>query len=224
MSLTKRKKVQCPQCREVVTLTESAPTNRTPDLDAGRDLSTKADWMARCENLRTRVETLEQQVEALMVSSRARTSLLPKRLDSSSAVPCDAPLPPDPLENGTVQREAPVAATSVAQAGRNRETPTGEVALVVTVGDRAAWQLAESLTEILVRAGWTVGGITENKALAHSFRGLTLAVGSAIPLQRVTRTLSALREAGYGMIFQIDPELGANEAALIVGAGAGSER
>jgi hypothetical protein len=203
---------------------------------AEADLAANPERMAAWESLRSRIETLEQQVEALMVSSRARSPLLPERVEDSSPATTgllhDGPAAEtagSATANSPGSESVPKSpgvednAKSEPQAARARER-AGEAALRVVAGDRAAWQIANTLSGVLVNVGWTVGVIVEDAALSRGSRGLTLSIGSAVPIRRVTRTLEALREAGYGLTFQIDPEDLSDEALLIVGVGSGPEK
>ena len=231
-SASRRKKVQCPQCREVVTLSPPSEVHGTP---AGCESPAAPDWMARCEMLQARIETLEQQVEALTVAPRPRSSLISERVHDFSPVSRERLLPGDPAEshdgaapaNGGERREIFRTEMRAAEAvpreivARNFQTLTPEIALLVAAGDGAARRLVEPLTAILAGAGWKVRGVTEDPA--PGCRGLTLAAAPTLPLHRVTSTLHALREAGFAMIFQLDPERGPSETVLIVGAGAGTE-
>ena len=61
-------------------------------------------------------------------------------------------------------------------------------------------------------------GVTEDQATAPACSGLTLVASPTLPLPRVTSTLNALREAGFAMAFQLDPERGSGETLLIVGS------
>ena len=236
-SASRRKKVQCPQCREIVTLSPPSELNGTPDTSAGHEVPAAPDWMVRCEMLQARIEALEQQVEALTVAPRTRSSLIPERVHDFSPVSRERLLPRDPAEShdgaspadGGERREIFRPEMRAAEAvprevmARNFQPPTPEIALRVAAGDGAARRLVEPLTEILARAGWKVRGMSEVQAAAPGCRGLTLVAAPTLPLPRVTSTLNALREAGFAMTFQLDPELGPSETVLIVGDGAGSE-
>ena len=236
-SASRRKKVQCPQCREVVTLSPPSELKGTPDTSAGSESPAAPDWMARCEMLQARIETLEQQVEALLVTPRTHSSLLPERLHDFNPGSRERRRPGDPRKSHegapqTVGEEAceifrpERPAGAVVPCGvlaRNFQPATPEIGLLVPAGDEAARRLAATLTEILARAGWKVRGVTEIPAPAHGHHGLILAAAPTLPLARVTATLSALREAGFAIAFQLDPQREPSETLLIVGAGAGLE-
>jgi hypothetical protein len=251
-SSTRKRKVHCPQCREVVEPIDPGGLNSAPAAPspARENPAPPAapEWLARCEMLQARIEALEQQVEALMVTPRAHTSLLPERLPDLRHGVREHPLPKPPLESrapsappppAEPRREIPHAdipppihsprpmrdEPEIAESSgrelfaRPAAFPTPEIGLFVTVGDGAARQVADSLSEILRRTGWKVRAATEDKALLPGFGGLTLTAAPSLPVQRVTSTLNALRQAGFSVAFQIDPDRGPTEAALIVRTG-----
>lgn len=224
---SRRKKVQCPQCREVVSLTPHAEVNGTPDAS----LTAVPEWMARCEKLQARIEALEQQVEALMVTPRNRAPLIAERRHDFSAVSREIMPPGDSAENHDapartdegLKREVFRAEELPSEvAARTFHPPTPEIMLLVAAGDGAARQLAETLTKILVRVGWKVRGVIEGQTLSGG-HGLTLTAGPALPLERVTSTLKALREAGFAMTFQLDPGCESSGTTLFVEAGGEAE-
>ena len=195
--------------------------------------------MARCEMLQARIETLEHQVEALMVSPRAHAPLFPegfadlrpdsrehRQPDNPPETP-EAPLPAEDRERRDVFRaEMPVADAALRETvERKFQPPSSDIGLLLTSGDGTARQLVETLTEILIRDGWTMRGVTEDRhhTPADGCRGLTLVAAPTLPLPRVTSTLNALRQGGFAVGFQIDPARGSSETLLIVGAGAESE-
>ncbi len=210
----------------------------TPATDAGAELSAAPDWMARCEMLQARIEALEHQVEALMVTPRTTSSLIPERLPDFPSLPRDdlrAAAPPEsvepfvPLEHEepreNFRMEAPADEAAPAELLLRKVEPAmPEIGVLVSAGDGAGLKLAESLTEILARAGWSVRGVAEDTPLAKSCRGLTFAVPPTLPLPRVMSTLNALREAGHAMTFQLDPTRGLTGPVLIVGVGAGAAK
>lgn len=228
---SRRKKVQCPQCREIVSLTPPDELNGKPETDAAPD------WMARCEMLQARIEALEHQVEALMVTPRTRAPLIPGRAHDFGPVSRQDLLPGDLPEgregashaDGGERREVfrmETPSEETAPRGvvaRTFQLSAPEIGLLVSAGDGAARQMAETLTTILAGSGWKVRGVTEDQATALACSGLTLVASPALPLQRVTSTFNAMREAGFAVTFQLDPERGTGETLLIVGAATGPE-
>ncbi len=205
ISATSRKKrVQCPQCREVVDLTDPAAP-------------AAPEWAARCEMLQARIETLEHQVEALSIAPRPHSALLP---DSS-------PMSRSQLLAGDTTEVRPVrlpAEKSESQELFRTERRAGdglrEIVILVTPGDAAGHATAEKLTRILAGAGWKVGAIRETQSKSARHAGLILSAGPALPVERITTTLNALRAEGFGLSFQVDPERGDGDAVLLIGANA----
>lgn len=211
ISATSRKKrVQCPQCREVVDLTD--PAAPEPPAPA---------WAARCEMLQARIEALEHQVEALAIAPRPHTALLP---DSS-------PMSREQLLAGDTTEVRPVrlpAEKSESKELFRTERRAGdglrEIVILVTPGDAAGRATAEKLTRILASAGWKVGAVRETPSKSARPAGLVLSAGPALPVERITTTLNALRAEGFGLSFQVDPERGDGDAVLLVGASADVKR
>ena len=208
---SRRKKVQCPQCREAVTVAPTAePGGVAPE------------WQARCEMLQARIEALEQQVEALLVAPRTPSPFVPERMPDFSAGSHGHRRSAETLENSAALEAEVFSAEPPAEESappafltRNFSPPAAEIALLVSAGDSAARRIAETLPEILARAGWTARGVSETHLAAA---GLTLAVAPAFPLPRVMGILHALRAAGFAVAFQLDPARGLHETALLVGS------
>lgn len=227
---SRRKKVQCPHCREIVSLGLPNDVNGTAETDAAPG------WMARCEMLQARIEALEHQVEALMVTPRTPAPLIPRRHHDFGLVSHEDRLPGDLAERdaesshagGGEGREVFHAEAPAAEAVprevvvRSFQPSALEIALLVAAGDAAARQVAETLTKILVGSGWKVRGVTEDQDSASACSGLTLVASPDLPLQRVTSTFNAMREAGFAMTFQLDHERGSGETLLIVGTATGA--
>ena len=208
-----------------MSLPQPAEPNGTPVADAVREIPATPEWIARCEMLQARIEALEQQVEALMVSPRTRASLLPERLHDFRPASREPLMPDAPPERREVFRTDPPAAeaASCGVLAGTFHPPTPEIGLLIAAGDAAARRLAETLGGILAGAGWKVRGLTEGHSAAHGCGGLTLIASPALPLQRVTNTLNALREAGFAMTYQLDPERSSGETVLIVAPAAAPE-
>ena len=217
-----KKKVQCPHCREVVTLSEPDELNGTPETLAGPGLPAVPDWMARCEMLQARLEALEHQVEALMVTPRTHAPLIPEQRRDFNPLSREQLPPGVSVERREISHpESPASQVTARDVfPRPGQAIEPEIGILVAAGDGAARRLAEKLSETLVRAGWKVRGVTEIAALPEGCRGLTLAAAPSLPLPRVTNTLNALREAGLAMTYQLDPQRGVSETVMIVGAGA----
>ena len=226
-SAGRKKKVQCPQCREVVLLNGTAHAEAAPALPAAPE------WLAHCEKLQARIEALEQQVEALLVAPRARLPLFGENLADFRAEraavppPEESPETPDAPEPGreVFREEEPDDGAALREMFvRKYQPPANDIGLLLPTGDGAARQSVAALTAILVRAGWQVRGVTEDGHFPPGGRrGLTLAAAPTLPLPRITGTLNALREAGFSVGLQIDPERASHETVLIVASDAESE-
>jgi hypothetical protein len=215
--------VQCPHCREVVMLPEasalpaSMETNCTSDCSPRMHSST-----ARCELLKARIVALEQQVEALLVSRLAAAPL-----DTSLTVAAhDSPV----LDNASGSRNGAPRKTELelhaAPSFSEPERPAlavrpfliPAISILVPAGDGLARHVGDKLSALLVRASWEVRGIAEDVLATHGRSGLTLAAPSSLPLARVTATLSALRQGGFDVGLQLDPNRRTSDVVLIVGA------
>jgi hypothetical protein len=228
----RKKKVQCPRCRALVTLSEAGEVNGTPEAEAASRSPAPEEWAARCEQLQVRIETLEQQVETLLVTPRTQSPLMPGNFQNSSAKSRNHRLLDDPARirnssgraNGGGRGEDHPAGTPAGEAARrdkyeqSLKWPTLDIALLVNAGDAEARRLAESLKETLSVSGWKVRGVSEDAAAAQGCSGVTLAASPTIPLPMVTGTLDALSAVGLAVTLQFDPERGTNESLLIVGA------
>ena len=219
--------MQCPQCREIVLLPAPGAQNGTPHPEAAPE------WMARCEMLQARIEALEQQVEALLVSPRPRPPLFAESLADFRAERAAVPVPEEqpetsdaPAPRREIFREEKPDDDAAMQAmfARKYQPPANDIGLLLPAGDGAAQQSVAALTAILVQAGWQVRGVTEDGHFPpEGRRGLTLAAAPTLPLPRITGTLNALRAAGFSVGLQIDPERAAHETVLLVATAAESE-
>ncbi len=219
----RKRKVQCPQCRAVVSLPAPVELDGTQASEDGRNLPAAPEWMARCEMLQARIEALEQQVEALLSESRTSPSRIPEGLADIGGVVREQRRARRPVESREDFPAETPEAKEEPRLGIERvfQPPTPEIGLVCIAGDGAARKVAEALSEVLARSGWKVRGVTEDKSLPPDCSGLTLSAASSLPLERGTSTLNALRQAGYAVTFQLDPGRDSRETILIVGAGAG---
>lgn len=206
---SRKKRVQCPHCREVVDL--AGPADSPPPEPAAPD------WAARCDVLQARIEALEQQVEALSIAPRPHSALL---ADSS-------PMSREQLLAGDAGEVRPVRLP--AENGEARELfhpiPSAggslrDIAVLVNPGDSAGRATAEKITKILAVTGWNVGAIRDTQSNTAKHVGLVLSAGPALPVERITTTLNALRAEGFGLSFQVDPDRGGGDAVLLIGASA----
>ena len=140
-SAGRKKKVQCPQCREIVLL------NGTVHAEAAPALPAAPEWLAHCEKLQARIEALEQQVEALLVAPRARPPLFAENLADFRSERAEVSVPEDPPETA----EAPVPRREIfreekpdddaalrAMFVRKYQPPANDIGLLLPAGDGAA--------------------------------------------------------------------------------------
>ncbi len=205
---SRKKRVQCPQCREVVDLAEPEPEPAGPAVP---------EWAARCEMLQARIEALEHQVEALSIAPRPHSALLA----DSSPMSREQLLAGDGAEVRPVRLPAEKSeARELFRTARSAGGALREIAILVHPGDAAGYALAEKLTKILASVGWNVGAVRETQSSTAKHGGLVLAAGPALPIERITATLNALGADGFGLNFQVDPERGDGDAVLLIGASA----
>ena len=203
----RRKKVQCPKCREIVSLQAPPPIVVAPK-------KVEPEWaelqarLVQLEALPARLELLEQQLEWLMDHRpAAEASLLRpgQRLRWFRGAPAALDGADDPL------------------AGLRGETllhnlralRSGAITIVAAAGDPAARTLAERLLEIFRQAAWIVQGVNET-AVPSQQRGLVLLSGACPPPPVLTTASMALTAAGLPLCCRVDDRIGANEAVLTV--------
>ncbi len=190
-----RRRVQCPKCREVVELT-APPTQAAPDLVALLD---------RCELLDARIRTLEKILLQLASERSAQpTSLEPSRKLRWVASPAECEWP----EGFPPELEAALLHNLNAM-------PSRAITIQAAAGDTAARWRAERLKEIFQRARWAVHGPREVSPPGEE-HGLSLAVGSLPPSSDVAATYLALTASGFSPHSLLDPNLGGDDAVLIV--------
>ena len=167
--------------------------------------------------LQTRIEALEQQVEGLSIAPRPHSALFP---DSS-------PMSREQLLAGDAATVRPVrlpeekgGARELFRTAGSADDALREIAILVNPGDAAGQAAAKKLTKILTDAGWNVRAVRETQPKSAKHVGLILSAGPALPVERITATLNALRAEGLGLNFQVDPERGDGDAVLLIGSSA----
>ena len=211
---SRKKRVQCPQCREVVDLADPAAPKDAP---ASAPEPTAPEWAARCDVLQARIEALEQQVEALSIAPRPHSALL----TDSSPMSREQLLAGDGAEVRPVRLPAEKSeARELFRTARSAGGALREIAILVNPGDAAGHALADKLAKILASVGWNVGAVRETQSNTAKHVGLVLSAGPALPIERITATLNALGADGFGLNFQVDPERGDGDAVLLIGASA----
>lgn len=165
----RRKKVQCPKCREIVVLKAPAPVALAASEPAPGIAAELAELRAlanRLETLPSRVELLEKQLEWLMDNRpAAEASLLRpgQKLRWLRSAPIawsgeGEPLPG--LQGEIVLHNA-------------RALRSGALTVFAAATDMRARRYAERLKELFCQAGWIVHGVHE-KLLAPGQHGLAL--------------------------------------------------
>lgn len=178
--------------------------------------------------LRARIESLESQVEAVLRGAP------PNSLQAKQPAPDGAAPTSEDLLAGSHSLSPPIEESSSASddkdarpafepaAPSSQRPPFGmvhleEIVLLTTHGDSDTVRAAEVLASILTHAGWKVRRASQVRNEAGASPGLTLAAGSGLCRQRLSRTFSALSAAGYAVALHLDPNLQASETRLIIG-------
>jgi uncharacterized Zn finger protein (UPF0148 family) len=211
--LTRRRKVQCPKCRETLDLTaepppERAPTATTPpplpDPHAAEIDELRA-RIAHLEKLEARVAELEHALEA------APTPTLPAAER--------APTPKHKIRwmpHGDLFREAGFSEEAASILVHNLSAVRPHTITIRSpVGDAPARDRAQCFKDLFERGKWTVRGPHDTYAPVGE-RGLILAVRSFPVPAEVTAAFIALTASGFSVISRLDPHLDSDEALLIV--------
>jgi phage FluMu protein Com len=209
--LARRRKVQCPKCREVVDLVvepatapaKAAPSGATDALAA--ELAELRARVAHLEALETRVAELERTLEA----GSAEPVPLPGRAATAKNKIRWMP-------HGDLFREAGFSeeAASILVHNLSAVRPHS-IAIRSPVGEAAARDRAQCFKDLFERGGWTVRGPYDTYAPIGE-HGLILAVRSFPVPSEVTAAFIALTASGFSVISRLDPHLESEEALLIV--------
>jgi predicted Zn finger-like uncharacterized protein len=188
----RRKKVQCPKCREVVTLAAlPAPVEK-----AVAALPSAPDELSA---LRTRVEVLEGQLTWLMDHRPAAESALLRPGQSLRWL------------RGT----ADWSTQSDALRHNLRALRTATLRIVAAAEDPPLRRRAEQLREIFLDAAWLVPAV-EELALAAGTRGLSLRGAACPPTRALTASSMALTAAGFQVCCCLDANLARDQVVLVV--------
>lgn len=190
-SSARRRRVQCPKCREVVLL-EGSPEKLPLEKAALTD--EPAPEFNRMAQLEARVEALEATLRDAMAADRARRDGIgPKKLlwiTTDPAHPADFS-----TEQGLVLFHNLAGVRTQA------------ITIRTPAGDSAAREHAMWFKSIFERAGWIVRGpeeITPDVAVD----GLSLAVPELPVAREAAATYFALKAAGFAPITVLDAALG----------------
>lgn len=191
----RRRRVQCPKCREVVFL-ESVPDKQpeTVPQPAPASVATASEGQ-RIALLEARVEALEA---ALRDSMAAVASTIPQKRLWLTSEPDFSP------EQGQVL---------IHNLGSVR---TQAITIRTPVGDPSARAHAEWFKTIFERAGWTVRGPEEITPDAAAM-GLSLAVPELPVAKEAAVTYFALKAAGFKPISVLDSSLAAKSGQQATG-------
>jgi hypothetical protein len=176
----RRRKVQCPKCREIVMLkpaelpeamAPAAPVSlvTTAPTPAAAELAELRALVSRLETLPSRVELLEKQLEWIMDHRpAAEASLLRpgQRLRWLRGAPVPWTGDGEPLSG--LQGEVLLH--------NARALRSAALTIFAAAADAQARRLAERLKELFTQAAWVVNGVFE-KALAPGQNGLVLLTG-----------------------------------------------
>ena len=212
--LTRRRKVQCPKCREVVDLSaaEAAPARlavpELPSPPAGPiagQLAELSARVARVEELEARVAELERALEKVKRAAKAAP-------ESSAPAPGKLKWMPhsEAFRDAGFNEEAAEILVHNLSAVRPHT-----IALRSAAGDPGARERALCFKDLFERGSWIVRGPWETHAPIGE-RGLILAVRSFPVPAEITAAFIALTASGFSVISRLDPHLESDEAMLIV--------
>ena len=203
-SLGKRRRVQCPKCREVVSLEKKSPADL---LDA----------------LKAELGVLRAEVERL-TGIEARVTALEQALGLHTAVEPEAESPAHPMhlrwlprhDTDTEQADLSLDPMREAVLQHNLEQSPGKmIAIRSAAGDPIARDLAERFKAVFERSSWTVVGVDE-VVLPTVHHGLALAGGALPTPPDLASAYMAFTAAGFDLVPRLDPSLDAHDAVLIV--------
>jgi hypothetical protein len=193
---SRRKKVQCPKCREIVTL-PITPQPAGPEKAAPSNVpAAAADELVA---LRTRVEILEDQLAWLMDHRPAAEAALLRPGQSLRWLRGTA----DWAEQSDILRH------------NLRALRTAALRIVTASDDPALRRRAEQMREIFLDAAWLVPAV-EERDLAGSTRGLSLRGSACPPSRTLTACSMALTAAGFHVCCCLDGDLAEEDVVLVV--------
>jgi DNA-directed RNA polymerase subunit RPC12/RpoP len=204
-SLGKRRRVQCPKCREVVTVDRKSPTDLLESLKG--ELNVLRAEVERLSELEGRVFALEiamgLRVEPIAEPTEGPSQAVHLRwLPRSNADVEESDVSLDPAREAVLQYNL-------------QQSPGKMIAIRSALGDPIARQLAERFKAVFERSSWRVVGVDEVAVpLAH--HGLALAGGSLPTPPDLASAYIAFTAAGFDLVPRLDPSLEPNDTVLIV--------
>lgn len=211
-ALTRRRKVQCPKCRETVDLT-AEPTQDRPQA---AEPSPVPDAIAtELAELRARVKKLE--------ALEARVAELERALENAASLPVPRAEPPAGgkhklrwMPHGDLFRDAGFSEEAASILAHNLSAVRPHsITLRSPAGDAVARDRAQCFKDLFERGHWTVRGPYDTYAPIDE-HGLILAVRSFPVPAEVTAAFIALTASGFSVLSRLDPHLDSDEALLIV--------
>ncbi len=199
----RRRRVQCPKCREVIDL--SGPRLARPEELIAPAPRVEEPWRPRVEALEARIAALER---------------LLLRVEDPPVPEVEPEAPPSKLRWVSPPVDAPMAEhfppeMEEALLHNLRSRPARSITILSPADDTAARWRAERLKVIFLQAHWDVSGPRDGVARGDE-HGLSLAVGSLPPPHDVAATYLALTASGFSPRSLLDPNLGGDAAVLIV--------
>lgn len=209
----RRRRVQCPKCREVVFIESAFP--KDPELPAASEPPAPPPPPAPAPDLtseeRSRIELLEARVEALEAALR----------DSMAAARPPAPGEPERkflwLTCDTAQKPEFSPEQGRVLFHNLGSVRSQAITIRTPAGDHFARARAEWFKSIFERAGWTVHG-PEEVAPNAAAAGLSLAVPEVPVAKPAAQIFFALKAAGFEPITVLDsalPSAKGDEAAAM---------
>lgn len=216
--LTRRRRVQCPKCRETVDIggeAKPAPRAAAPTpAPAGPSI---AELLAEIAELRARLERLE--------ALEARVAELERGHEPPAAATAPGPPPArSPLRKRKLRwmphtdsfREAGFTEEAAGILVHNLSAVRPHtISIRSPAGDAFARERALCFKELFERGNWTVRGPQEIYAPVGE-GSLILAVRSFPVPAEVTAAFIALTASGFSVVSRLDPNLESDEALLIV--------
>lgn len=204
-ALGKRRRVQCPKCREVVALEKKPPADLLDALKS--ELNVLRAEVERLSGLEKRVAALERAIgiHVELQAEVAENSAQPVHLRWLSRKDAEAA-----EENASLDSKREEILQHNLQ-----QSPGKMISIRSAAGDPIARQLAERFKALFERSSWKVVGVDEiNVPTVH--HGLALAGGALPTPPDLATAYIAFTAAGFDLVPRLDPNLDANDAVLIV--------
>lgn len=205
---SRKRKVQCPKCREIVELGKAEPVAKVlPDAASMR--------IAKLEARLERLEALEARVAALE-SATPLVAIVP--FPEPKPAPAASPVRKLRWIERSERHRGAIFPAEVREALEHNLTTlaASNIMLRVAADDPIQWERALQLKAIFERVQWRVQG-PHPAVVRPAEHGLALAVGSLPPSAEAAGVYLALTAAGFTLDSILDPSVGEGKAALVVG-------